>query len=61
MTLTGLKWLLKMNEQTNSLFHVSVLQGWLTTVLVPYKLVIYFGMRMNKALRGGYLRRRKLR
>lgn len=36
-------------------------QGWLTTVLVPINLVIYFGARMNRAQRTGYLKRRKLR
>ncbi|CAB1331718.1 unnamed protein product [Coregonus sp. 'balchen'] len=35
--------------------------GWLTTVLVPINLVIYFGARMNRAQRTGYLKRRKLR
>ncbi|TSK13367.1 Very-long-chain 3-oxoacyl-CoA reductase-A [Bagarius yarrelli] len=49
-----------LQNQTNGYFPHAVM-GWLTTVLVPIKLVIYFGMRMNKAQRGGYLRRRKLR
>ncbi|KAI5100407.1 very-long-chain 3-oxoacyl-CoA reductase-A [Silurus meridionalis] len=49
-----------LQDQTNGYFPHAVM-GWLTTVLVPIKLVIYFGMRMNKAQRGGYLRRRKLR
>ncbi|KAI4902693.1 hypothetical protein NFI96_028967 [Prochilodus magdalenae] len=49
-----------LQDQTNGYFPHAVM-GWLTTVLVPINLVIYFGMRMNKAQRGGYLRRRKLR
>ncbi|XP_058263711.1 very-long-chain 3-oxoacyl-CoA reductase-A isoform X2 [Hemibagrus wyckioides] len=49
-----------LQDQTNGYFPHAVM-GWATTVLVPIKLVIYFGMRMNKAQRGGYLRRRKLR
>ncbi|XP_066525742.1 very-long-chain 3-oxoacyl-CoA reductase-A [Hoplias malabaricus] len=49
-----------LQDQTNGYFPHAVM-GWLTTVLVPINLVIYFGMRMNKAQRGGYLRRRKLK
>ncbi|CDQ92673.1 unnamed protein product [Oncorhynchus mykiss] len=44
--------------QTNGYFPHA---GWLTTVLVPINLVIYFGARMNRAQRTGYLKRRKLR
>ncbi|XP_029607574.1 very-long-chain 3-oxoacyl-CoA reductase-A isoform X1 [Salmo trutta] len=46
--------------QTNGYFPHAVM-GWLTTVLVPINLVIYFGARMNRAQRTGYLKRRKLR
>ncbi|KAM9496129.1 very-long-chain 3-oxoacyl-CoA reductase-A [Clarias gariepinus] len=49
-----------LQDQTNGYFPHAVM-GWFTTVLVPINLVLYFGMRMNKAQRGGYLRRRKLR
>ncbi|XP_054476132.1 very-long-chain 3-oxoacyl-CoA reductase-A [Anoplopoma fimbria] len=46
--------------QTNGYFPHAVM-GWLTTKLVPIKLVIFFGARMNRLQRTGYLRRRKLR
>ncbi|CAB1323553.1 unnamed protein product, partial [Coregonus sp. 'balchen'] len=49
-----------LQDQTNGYFPHAVM-GWLTTVLVPINLVIYFGARMNRAQRTGYLRRRKLR
>ncbi|KAK6309339.1 hypothetical protein J4Q44_G00208020 [Coregonus suidteri] len=49
-----------LQDQTNGYFPHAVM-GWLTTVLVPINLVIYFGARMNRAQRTGYLKRRKLR
>uniref|UniRef100_A0A671P0Z0 3-ketoacyl-CoA reductase n=1 Tax=Sinocyclocheilus anshuiensis TaxID=1608454 RepID=A0A671P0Z0_9TELE len=49
-----------LQDQTNGYFPHAVM-GWVTTVLAPIKLVLYLGLRMNKAQRGGYLRRRKLR
>lgn len=49
-----------LEDQTNGYFPHAVM-GWVTTVLAPIKLVLYLGLRMNKAQRGGYLRRRKLR
>ncbi|XP_062857357.1 very-long-chain 3-oxoacyl-CoA reductase-A [Trichomycterus rosablanca] len=49
-----------LQDQTNGYFPHAVM-GWVTTVLAPIRVVIYFAMRMNKAQRSGYLRRRKLR
>uniref|UniRef100_A0A8C1PID4 3-ketoacyl-CoA reductase n=2 Tax=Cyprinus carpio TaxID=7962 RepID=A0A8C1PID4_CYPCA len=49
-----------LQDQTNGYFPHAVM-GWVTTVLAPIKLVLCLGLRMNKAQRGGYLRRRKLR
>lgn len=49
-----------LEDQTNGYFPHAVM-GWVTTVLAPIQLVLYLGLRMNKAQRGGYLRRRKLR
>uniref|UniRef100_A0A672LK06 3-ketoacyl-CoA reductase n=2 Tax=Sinocyclocheilus grahami TaxID=75366 RepID=A0A672LK06_SINGR len=49
-----------LQDQTNGYFPHAVM-GWVTTVVAPIKLVLYLGLRMNKAQRGGYLRRRKLR
>ncbi|KAJ7998380.1 hypothetical protein DPEC_G00222100 [Dallia pectoralis] len=49
-----------LQDQTNGYFPHAVM-GWLTTVLVPIQLVIYFGARMNRAQRTGYLKRRKMR
>uniref|UniRef100_A0A673GJ83 3-ketoacyl-CoA reductase n=1 Tax=Sinocyclocheilus rhinocerous TaxID=307959 RepID=A0A673GJ83_9TELE len=49
-----------LQDQTNGYFPHAVM-GWVITVLAPIKLVLYLGLRMNKAQRGGYLRRRKLR
>ncbi|XP_046889560.1 very-long-chain 3-oxoacyl-CoA reductase-A [Hypomesus transpacificus] len=49
-----------LQSQTNGYFPHAVM-GWLTTVLVPIHLVIFFGARMNRLQRTGYLRRRKLR
>ncbi|KAL0967942.1 hypothetical protein UPYG_G00260160 [Umbra pygmaea] len=49
-----------LQDQTNGYFPHAVM-GWLTTVLVPINLVIYFGARMNRAQRSGYLKRRKMR
>ncbi|XP_040024917.2 very-long-chain 3-oxoacyl-CoA reductase-A-like [Gasterosteus aculeatus] len=46
--------------QTNGYFPHAVM-GWLTTKLVPMKLVIFFGARMNRLQRTGYLQRKKLR
>ncbi|KAM6973463.1 very-long-chain 3-oxoacyl-CoA reductase-A [Aplochiton taeniatus] len=49
-----------LQSQTNGYFPHAVM-GWLTTVLVPIHLVIFFGARMNRLQRTGYLKRRKLR
>uniref|UniRef100_A0A3P8XFK9 3-ketoacyl-CoA reductase n=1 Tax=Esox lucius TaxID=8010 RepID=A0A3P8XFK9_ESOLU len=49
-----------LQDQTNGYFPHAIM-GWLTTVLVPINLVIYFGARMNRAQRTGYLKRRKMR
>uniref|UniRef100_A0A4W4GLU3 3-ketoacyl-CoA reductase n=1 Tax=Electrophorus electricus TaxID=8005 RepID=A0A4W4GLU3_ELEEL len=49
-----------LQEQTNGYFPHAVM-GWVTTVLAPRCVVTFFALRMNKAQRGGYLRRRKLR
>lgn len=49
-----------LQSQTNGYFPHAVM-GWLTTVLVPIHLVIFFGARMNRLQRTGYLRRRKMR
>uniref|UniRef100_A0A672RVU5 3-ketoacyl-CoA reductase n=1 Tax=Sinocyclocheilus grahami TaxID=75366 RepID=A0A672RVU5_SINGR len=49
-----------LQDQTNGYFPHAVM-GWVTTVVAPIKLVLCLGLRMNKAQRGGYLRRRKLR
>ncbi|XP_059401851.1 very-long-chain 3-oxoacyl-CoA reductase-A [Carassius carassius] len=49
-----------LQDQTNGYFPHAVM-GWVIDVLAPIKLVLYLGLRMNKAQRGGYLRRRKLR
>ncbi|KAM6926181.1 very-long-chain 3-oxoacyl-CoA reductase-A [Lycodopsis pacificus] len=46
--------------QTNGYFPHAVM-GWLTTKLVPINLVIFFGARMNRLQRTGYLRRKMLR
>ncbi|KAK9516333.1 hypothetical protein VZT92_024270 [Zoarces viviparus] len=46
--------------QTNGYFPHAVM-GWLTTKLVPIDLVIFFGARMNRLQRTGYLRRKMLR
>uniref|UniRef100_A0A673JU57 3-ketoacyl-CoA reductase n=1 Tax=Sinocyclocheilus rhinocerous TaxID=307959 RepID=A0A673JU57_9TELE len=48
-----------LQDQTNGYFPHAVM-GWVTTVLAPIKLVLCLGLSMNKAQRGGYLRRRKL-
>ncbi|XP_040019034.2 very-long-chain 3-oxoacyl-CoA reductase-A isoform X1 [Gasterosteus aculeatus] len=49
-----------LQDQTNGYFPHAVM-GWLTTKLVPMKLVIFFGARMNRLQRTGYLQRKKLR
>ncbi|XP_061578341.1 very-long-chain 3-oxoacyl-CoA reductase-A-like [Cololabis saira] len=49
-----------LQSQTNGYFPHAVM-GWFTTKLVPSSLVIFFGARMNRLQRTGYLRRRKLR
>uniref|UniRef100_A0A8C1HU28 3-ketoacyl-CoA reductase n=1 Tax=Cyprinus carpio carpio TaxID=630221 RepID=A0A8C1HU28_CYPCA len=49
-----------LQDQTNGYFPHAVM-GWVINVLAPIKLVLYLGLRLNKAQRGGYLRRRKLR
>lgn len=49
-----------LQDQTNGYFPHAVM-GWVTTILAPIDLVLNLGLRMNKAQRGGYLRRRKLR
>lgn len=49
-----------LQSQTNGYFPHAVM-GWLTTKLVPINLVIFFGARMNRLQRTGYLQRRKLR
>ncbi|XP_034541574.1 very-long-chain 3-oxoacyl-CoA reductase-A [Notolabrus celidotus] len=49
-----------LQTQTNGYFPHAVM-GWLTTKLVPDNLVIFFGARMNRLQRTGYLQRRKLR
>uniref|UniRef100_A0A3Q3EE88 3-ketoacyl-CoA reductase n=1 Tax=Labrus bergylta TaxID=56723 RepID=A0A3Q3EE88_9LABR len=49
-----------LQSQTNGYFPHAVM-GWLTTKLVPNNLVIFFGARMNRLQRTGYLQRRKLR
>ncbi|KAF0040524.1 hypothetical protein F2P81_006422 [Scophthalmus maximus] len=49
-----------LQSQTNGYFPHAVM-GWLTTKLVPISLVIFFGARMNRLQRTGYLQRRKLR
>ncbi|KAM7002835.1 very-long-chain 3-oxoacyl-CoA reductase-A [Tautogolabrus adspersus] len=49
-----------LQSQTNGYFPHAVM-GWLTTKLVPSNLVIFFGARMNRLQRTGYLQRRKLR
>lgn len=49
-----------LQDQTNGYFPHAVM-GWVTTVLAPIDLVLNLGLRLNKAQRGGYLRRRKLR
>uniref|UniRef100_A0A671XWT3 3-ketoacyl-CoA reductase n=1 Tax=Sparus aurata TaxID=8175 RepID=A0A671XWT3_SPAAU len=49
-----------LQTQTNGYFPHAVM-GWLTTKLVPSYLVNFFGARMNRLQRTGYLRRRKLR
>ncbi|KAF4095187.1 very-long-chain 3-oxoacyl-CoA reductase-A [Onychostoma macrolepis] len=49
-----------LQDQTNGYFPHAVM-GWVISVLAPIKLVLYLGLRMNKAQRSGYLRRRKLR
>ncbi|XP_031420933.1 very-long-chain 3-oxoacyl-CoA reductase-A isoform X2 [Clupea harengus] len=46
--------------QTNGYFPHAFM-GWWSAVFAPIDLVLYLGMKMNKAQRGGYLRRRKLR
>ncbi|KAM4553510.1 very-long-chain 3-oxoacyl-CoA reductase-A [Fundulus diaphanus] len=48
-----------LQSQTNGYFPHAVM-GWLTTRLVPSSLVIFFGARMNRLQRTGYLRRKKL-
>ncbi|XP_076863486.1 very-long-chain 3-oxoacyl-CoA reductase-A [Brachyhypopomus gauderio] len=49
-----------LQEQTNGYFPHAVM-GWFSAVLAPRWVVTFFALRMNKAQRGGYLRRRKLR
>uniref|UniRef100_A0A7N5ZR34 3-ketoacyl-CoA reductase n=1 Tax=Anabas testudineus TaxID=64144 RepID=A0A7N5ZR34_ANATE len=49
-----------LQSQTNGYFPHAVM-GWVTTKLVPSNLVIFFGARMNRLQRTGYLQRRKLR
>ena len=49
-----------LQDQTNGYFPHAVM-GWLTTRLVPSFLVNFFGARMNRLQRTGYLNRRKLR
>lgn len=49
-----------LQSQTNGYFPHAVM-GWVTTKLVPSSLVIFFGARMNRLQRTGYLQRRKLR
>uniref|UniRef100_A0A8C6UMD9 3-ketoacyl-CoA reductase n=1 Tax=Neogobius melanostomus TaxID=47308 RepID=A0A8C6UMD9_9GOBI len=49
-----------LQSQTNGYFPHAVM-GWLTTKLVPINLVIFFGARMNRLQRTGYLQRRRLR
>ncbi|XP_075994432.1 very-long-chain 3-oxoacyl-CoA reductase-A isoform X2 [Genypterus blacodes] len=49
-----------LQTQTNGYFPHAVM-GWLTTKLVPINLVIFFGARMNRLQRTGYLHRRRLR
>uniref|UniRef100_A0A3Q2Z0H9 3-ketoacyl-CoA reductase n=1 Tax=Hippocampus comes TaxID=109280 RepID=A0A3Q2Z0H9_HIPCM len=49
-----------LQSQTNGYFPHAVM-GWLTTKLVPIDIVIFFGARMNRLQRTGYLHRRKLR
>ncbi|KAK5927582.1 hypothetical protein CgunFtcFv8_012723 [Champsocephalus gunnari] len=49
-----------LQSQTNGYFPHAVM-GWLTTKLVPIDLVIFFGARMNRLQRTGYLNRRKMR
>ncbi|XP_051916474.1 very-long-chain 3-oxoacyl-CoA reductase-A [Hippocampus zosterae] len=49
-----------LQSQTNGYFPHAVM-GWLTTKLVPIGIVIFFGARMNRLQRTGYLHRRKLR
>ncbi|KAG7221118.1 hypothetical protein INR49_017559 [Caranx melampygus] len=38
-----------------------IIQGWVTTKLVPSSIIIFLGARMNRLQRTGYLHRRKLR
>ncbi|KAJ8343187.1 hypothetical protein SKAU_G00305160 [Synaphobranchus kaupii] len=49
-----------LESQTNGYFPHAVM-GWITTVLATNRIVLYFGMKMGKAQRAGYLRRRKQR
>nr|BEH16728.1 hydroxysteroid 17-beta dehydrogenase 12a [Sardinops melanostictus] len=49
-----------LEDQTNGYFPHAVM-GWWSAVFAPIQLVLYLGARMNKAQRGGYLRRRNLR
>jgi len=49
-----------LQDQTNGYFPHAFM-GWWSAVFAPIELVLYLGARMNKAQRGGYLRRRKLR
>ncbi|XP_028306723.1 very-long-chain 3-oxoacyl-CoA reductase-A [Gouania willdenowi] len=49
-----------LQSQTNGYFPHAVM-GWLTTKLVPINLVIFFGARMNRLQRTGYLNRKKIR
>ncbi|KAG5274091.1 hypothetical protein AALO_G00159060 [Alosa alosa] len=49
-----------LEDQTNGYFPHAFM-GWWSAVFAPIQLVLYLGARMNKAQRGGYLRRRKLR
>ncbi|XP_066557115.1 very-long-chain 3-oxoacyl-CoA reductase-A [Amia ocellicauda] len=47
-----------LQDQTNG-YLPHELMGWATTCLVPMRIVIFFGMNMNKKLRARYLKRQK--